>query len=107
MNCIKFSHYYKKLEKIDILNSVKLLQVFKSSLNDLSPSFLEYDTRYSYLGIRRRYHLKEGEYIVLIFMDSKDNLFTTIRPYNLEKYLYYVKYIGTSFILSIIEKGDE
>jgi hypothetical protein len=84
-NFIKFSTLdYYKLEHIDKAHPLILLEVFPvSSQQDLSKSFLEYDTKYkddeTLLG-ESYYPLSKVEsLLVLLFMDSQRRLFTTIR----------------------------
>ena len=83
-NFIKFSTLeYYKLEHIDKAHPVILLETFSvSSKEELSKSFTEYDTKYmnsdSLIG-DSYYKLPNGELLVLLFIDSHRNLFTTIR----------------------------
>jgi hypothetical protein len=96
---IKFSHRYKKLlnENNEVVKTATLLHVQIVNLEDLSPGFLCYDTDDG------KYKLPSwGKYLMLIFLKPETentgaNLFTTLRRYTPEKYVYYCNGIGRTF----------
>ena len=58
---------------------VTLLEVFVKKVEELSQSFIEYDTTF-YDGKQvDHYKLGKGEHLIILFRDSKGNLFTTVR----------------------------
>jgi len=80
MKSIKFSHRYRKLEKINVSNPVTLIDVLEISVSEWSDIFLEYDTVYFENGVKKNYPLRDdGRYLLLFFMDCDGCLFTTIR----------------------------
>lgn len=101
MNEIKFSHFYNKLFQIEITEPVILLQTFLVNKNNLSKSFLEYDTTY----LEGKYDLKGYHFVVLLFRDCRGFIFTTVRPTskNFDKYKYYTSKIGENFRVLITE----
>lgn len=93
---IKFSHRYSKLSGLDDNNQVKLLQVINVKLENLSNSFLFYDTD----GV---YQLpKKGDYLMLIFEKGLGDIFTTLRRTTPEKEKYYRAYEGEFFTIKIM-----
>lgn len=102
MNQIKFSHYYYKLE--DIANTATLIGVSPITINkNTSSILLDYDTTYE----GGRYELKNGEYLLLMFIDKNKKLFTTIRPkwngYG-DKEQYYRNKINQEFAIVFTEE---
>lgn len=99
---IKFSHNYLKLNAIDIKNKVRLVKLSLIMKEEQPKDFLNYDTGYyDDKGRKCYYNLKPGQHILLFFVDSKGTLFTTIRPFNLNKYSYYVKNKGCLFMVEV------
>jgi len=99
MNTIKFSHTYKKLEGVSSGSVVLLLQVIQVRLEDLSKAFLEYDTD------NGTYKLPSyGDYLMLIFQKENEQIFTTLRPNNARKYIYYQCKQGQLFKVLIEEQ---
>lgn len=104
-NSIKFSHRYPKLLGDDglVIKEAMLLQIIRVNLSGLSADFLNYDTNYG------EYPLPEyGEYIMLIFMKPTEgndaaNLFTTLRRFTEDKFVYYHEKIGQMFKIVTIE----
>jgi len=103
---IKFSHHYKKLMDLEgeevgetnaFVSHATLLEVQIVNLDQFHKEFLDYDTD------NGQYKLpKKGRYLMLIFLKpDKCNLFTTLRPFTLEKYNYYLKLIGKEFEIEI------
>ncbi len=102
-NKIKFSHNYSKLMS---QTSARLMWVFEftkdESLNqDL---FIAYDTLIE--DTQEFYELKDGKYVVLLFLGNDGIPFTTIRPrkgrYG-DKLEYYSGKIGEKFEIVIKE----
>ena len=97
-NFIKFStlSYYKLKDIVDD-QPVILLEVFQvSSVEGLSKSFLDYDTKYkddqTLIGDSHFKIPKSGSLLVLLFIDERGRLFTTIRSRygkSGDKYTYY------------------
>ncbi len=90
MNKIKFSHRYEKLGKIPNHSKVVLMQVITIDQDLLSDSFIEYDTMWLDEELNENhYELPKSELLILIFMTSKCELFTTIRRFIPQKFAYY------------------
>lgn len=100
---IKFSHNYFKLHNQTIaeLIDVKRITIDK----DTPPELLKYDTAYD----GGMYELKNGSYVMLVFLGNLGIPFTTIRPakgrYG-DKYLYYHQHIGDIFDVVVKEEGN-
>jgi hypothetical protein len=99
MTVIKFSHRYRKLPR-DFQRS-KLLDVLLVNLEDMSPSFREYDTSFEVDGATDFYPLPaRGEYMLLLLQAGEGcgHLWTTIRSRwggkGNDKYQYYKSKIG-------------
>ena len=92
MNTIKFSHDYPKLHG---QTSAELLAVRPLKIDAHTPrELLEYDTTYN----GRRYPLKSGDYIQLIFLGNLRIPFCTIRSaYPASKVRYYYNSVGHTF----------
>lgn len=104
MRKIKFSHHYVKLWKIDTSEPITLVQVWNTDKKELMPEFLEYDTVYYSEGDKRNYVLGlSGKCMVLFFVDSNGNLFTTIRRSTLQKEQYYNTSVGCDFQIEYTE----
>jgi len=92
---IKFSHKYPKLMGLEgeFVEEAKLLEVVVVDLEDLSPSFLEYDSDYG------KFEFPEsGRYLMLIFLKpDSNNLFTTLRKGTEEIEHKYRSGIGKKF----------
>jgi hypothetical protein len=104
MPTIFFSHRYPKLldRHNNVVESAKLIGLFRVKLEDLHPSFLFYDTD------NGKYELpKKGDFLMLLFLKpfethvTEQNLFTTLRRYTPEKYEYYRKVVGFDFEIVI------
>ena len=102
---IKFSHNYYKLHnqtKAQLI-SIKSIVIDKDTPSEL----LEYDTTYD----GGRYELKNGHYVMLVFLGNLGIPFTTIRSANGrygDKFIYYQAHIGELFDIIITEeKRDE
>ena len=102
---IKFSHWYPKLPEMS--DRALLMQVFEIDRKDISPVFLEYDTKYFHgdHGEDRYYKLPDGKLIVLLFYGNDDTVFTTIRRYTPGKFDYYKSCEGKRFKICIL--GDD
>lgn len=103
---ILFSHIYSKLldSHNDVIESAKLIGVFRVNIEDLHPSFLSYDTD------NGKYKLPEkGTFLMLLFLKpfetyvTDQNLFTTLRRYTPQKDTYYWQKVGMDFNI-IVEK---
>ena len=102
MNPIKFSHRYDKLPGCGN-QKVRLLEVFKVNLDDLSARFIDYDTM---RGGERSWNLPKGELLVLLFEPTccpDCGLFTTVRRWTEQKEKYYRGQRG-EFLELIIEE---
>jgi hypothetical protein len=99
-----FSHTtYDKLRNIDVKSPITLLETFVKTINNLSAPFLEYDTTYHVGENKFNFHLIKGSYIVLLFIDSNAQLFTTIRPHTVKKLDYYNAMRGRKFMVEFKE----
>lgn len=97
MNNIKFSKEYIKLHG---QTSAKLLAVYPQTIDETYRELIDYDT----IAVDgSRYELKDGKYILLVFIGNKHIPFTTIR---LDKPLmngmkskldYYKEKVGEDF----------
>jgi hypothetical protein len=101
---IKFSHRYSKLIRTEsskngyLVKEAKLLEVISVLIKNISKEFLDYDTDDG------KYELpKKGNFLMLIFQKSKYDIFTTMRRYTPEKYVYYKLKIGQVFDIEIME----
>lgn len=90
---MKFSHLYLKF-KGKFPKRAFLLQVFPTNRVELSDAYVKYDTEYLEKGQRRFYPLPAGDLLVLLLIDDKQNLFTTIRSFDVEKARYYGSLVG-------------
>ena len=101
---IKFSHSYFKLNRIPNgplgtvtpVKSATLIKAISLMLKDLPDSFIAYDTAYP----DGNYPLKQGKYLLLLFL-TNEFLFTTLRPYNPQKEIYYRGKEGQVFIVEV------
>ena len=102
MKIIKFSHVYEKF-KGKIPKTARLLEVFIMYGERFSKEFLSYDTKYiNNRGSFSFYPIgKSGEYIVLLFLDENNNLWTTLRFETVEKYNYYRASRGEVFKVEV------
>lgn len=105
MNKIKFSNEYFKLA--NIYNKIgkkeaRLMQAIKIHYNDLNKELIKYDTTYG----NGAYPLPKTDLILLIFnaYQYKGGVFTTIRRYTPNKWVYYKKAEGELFEVVIDEK---
>ena len=98
---IKFSHNYYKLHN---QTKAQLISVKKIVIDKDTPSeLLEYDTTYD----GGRYELKNGHYVMLVFLGNLGIPFTTIRPANGrygDKFINYQAHIGELFDIIIKEE---
>lgn len=93
---ITFTKWLRKLEGIDTSRPVTLVHASHTRINRLSAEFLRYDTRFS--GDRGFYNLESMDHIILLlFVDSSGALFSTLRPFEDKKLLYYSSSIGQPF----------
>jgi len=105
MKQIKFSHWYFKLASVYSRNGDKkarLLQVLKIQYNELTEDLIKYDVTY---GDMESYPLPKTDLILLVFnaYNSKGGLFTTIRRYTPNKFVYYKKAQGEIFEVVVDE----
>jgi hypothetical protein len=95
MPTIEFAHLYDKLRVLGTSRIATLLEVLPVRLEELSETFLKYDTTYS----NGQYELpKSGEYLLLIFR-APAGIFTTLRTP--EQREYYKSHIGAEFDLDV------
>ena len=105
MNQIKFSHEYFKLVNIKQDNPIQLIEVFQKPTEELSQAFKEYDTAYPDGTSIAHYPLGKGLHLILLFRDSKGNLFTTVRRFTHEKFVYYNSKRGELFDVIFTEEN--
>jgi len=96
---IRFSHNYTKFRGRRVTEA-NLLEVLTVELKDLSAPFLEYDTAHK----TGNYPLKNGRYLLLI-LEARGLIFTTLRPWNAKKEEYYRSGIGERFTIEISEEN--
>lgn len=91
MSKIKFSQRYSKLMTGNgFCKKLYLLDVINIKLEDLSESFLDYDTDEGTFELP-----KKGDYMMLLFKkDTTTHLMTTLRRRTPEKEKYYRSLIG-------------
>lgn len=100
MNSIKFSKEYVKLHG---QMSATLLKVYHITINETDDrDLLDYDT----VAVDgTRYELKNGRYLLLVFLGDKGIPFTTIRSDKpamnglKSKYDYYSEKVGEEFVI--------
>lgn len=100
-NQIKFSNYYLKFGTLgkSVPKFSSLIEVLVVNLEDLSESFLDYDTRFTGGTFKLP---KKGKYLLLIFQNSPIHaLFTTLRKWTKRKEDFYKKKRGRVFRLEI------
>ena len=105
MKTIKFSSRYTK-HPLNIMNGseVRLIEALNSKFEDLSDTFIEYDTKH-YCG--GHYKLPEkGDCLVLLFLGDgpiydTSELFTTVRRSTPEKEMYYRGLRGQKLVVKI------
>jgi hypothetical protein len=99
MITVKFSHVYSKMPPGAFAVPTKLLQVLTCDASELSLPFIDYDTTYA----EGRYALPTGKLIIL-FLKTNGQLWTTIRRWTPEKINYYKLHVGEDVQ---IEKTEE
>ena len=102
---IKFSHYYLKMQGFDLDRSFTLVAVWFTTLQSLTPSFIDYDTTYTEQGINnifQKYPLQKGDLITL-YLVQDFRLMTTVRRYTVEKFHFYSKLVGQEVMVKIVE----
>ena len=103
MNTITFSHIYTKFPKGLMQSPIKqarLIQVHLTHSDNLSGEFINYDTKIEGGGY---YKLPKGALLLLIFKRF-ESIFTTIRPWNVEKERYYKLHTGEIFAIKILKE---
>ena len=106
MNIIKFSHKYVKMlqnEDVKTPSTAQLIGVFKTTKQELSKEFIEYDTKYFDNQSPTQYSyypLPDGELFVL-FLKSGTMMWTTVRRFTPQKYGYYINNCGKTFEVKI------
>ncbi len=101
MKSLKFDHVYLKFPcGLFSGDEVRLLEVFKTTFEELHEDFRFYDTMTHKF---KKYQLpKTGDALVLLLIFGTE-LFTTIRKYTPEKEEYYRSLRGTNLIVEIAE----
>jgi hypothetical protein len=93
---IRFSHDYFKL--MGAGEKAILLQMWLVERDRLNKNFVAYDTCYEdKKGNLQYYELPKGQLLCLLFFSNTGELFTTMRPYNMGKEMYYKEKIGKWF----------
>ncbi|MBK8397478.1 MAG: hypothetical protein IPL26_19870 [Leptospiraceae bacterium] len=105
MNKIKFSHEYLKLGNIKQDQPVQLIEVFQKPTEEFSKAFKDYDTTYPDGSSIAYYPLGKGLHIILLFRDSFGNVFTTVRRFTHEKFVYYNSQRGELFDVVFTEEN--
>jgi hypothetical protein len=109
LNTISFSHKnYEKLKKIIVDKPIILLETFVKDRKYLHEKFIEYDTRYKTpSGNQNSFRLSNNKLLMLLFIDSENNLFTTLRPFNVKKARYYDAVRGQKFMIKFTENIED
>ena len=95
---IRFSHAYRKLcDACAGTNQAQLIAVLPVNLEDLHPSFIDYDTDGGKYALP-----KKGKYLLLLFR-SRRGIFPTLRRDFPTKRSYYESMIGTTFEVMITD----
>lgn len=82
----------------------QLFQVIRINFKELSKRFILYDTCYTECNQIKYYELPKTDLIMLIFGSMyNSHIFTTIRRYTPNKYVYYSDSIGDYFEVVIDE----
>ncbi|WP_125178638.1 hypothetical protein [Leptospira harrisiae] len=102
-NKINFQNYYLKLgydiskpsQNDTISRFALLIQVIRINKNDLSKSFIEYDTRF----IGGTFQIPDNEELLLLIFREQFfyKIFTTLRSYTKRKESFYRKRVGQPF----------
>ncbi|MCB1156054.1 MAG: hypothetical protein H7A25_22410 [Leptospiraceae bacterium] len=108
-NEIKFSHLYYKMEDVEYKFPITLLDVFVTRAENLTGEFKEYDTKYFDGKTMQNYKLpKTGEVLILLFLDHKNRLFTTVRTRygknKQDKFVYYKQKCGQRFKVNLLNQ---
>lgn len=112
LRLIKFSHDYMKLPAGWIGKQARLIDAIPTSIKRLKETcldFLAYDTRYRYNPEHKEepghypLHFETGLVLLFYHIQTK-TIFTTIRPFNPEKYAYYTALRGKIFTLAYTGK---
>ena len=85
---MRFSENFTKF-KGDMPPRAFVLQVLKVEKCELSKPFTDYDTLFIKNGQREHYKITDGTQILIILVDDRQHLFTTLRSYDDEKFKYY------------------
>ena len=93
---IKFTGEYNKMP--EDYNSSILLDVAQDYTENLSPEFIEYDTRRK---DGTQYPLPDGKIIMLFLLTKKGHLWTTLRRFTQRKWEYYRSNIGNQYEIII------
>ena len=95
INRIRFSGSYVKLKEFNLDEPVMLMEIFKTSKEKLSKTFISYDTLKTNGDY---YRLPAGPLIMLLFIEPKTKkIFTTLRTYNQFKWGHYQYKRGEMF----------
>jgi hypothetical protein len=111
MNTIKFSHTYPKLWNQETARLLKVERIIVP--DDFSESFREYDTQYigdphySTGKYYEYYPIKNGKYLLLVFLGNHKIPFTTLRKDTADKADFYLSKIGYTFKIEIEEQEGE
>lgn len=105
MNKIKFSNEYDKIKGLNGCNA-QLLAVDAVEFEKLDKEFLKIDSRYTEDSAIKYFEFSKTntKYILLLFY-SKGGIFTTLRPYDGDKFEFYCDRIYEYFTIIIEKKG--
>jgi hypothetical protein len=120
MKIIKFSHQYRKIldsnsnvigtsKILKVVETATLLQVIPVNIEDLSQSFVDYDTEKGLYKLPTR----RGKYMMLIFLKPYNclvtslNLFTTLRRWSPEREQDYKNSVGEDFVIELSDGPAE
>jgi hypothetical protein len=84
----------------------RLILVLRINKNELSQTFIDYDTKYSVNGEYKHYPLPEGNLILLLFAVGGSKLIPTVRRFYQRKFDYYKKLEGKIVELVVENEQD-
>lgn len=108
MSAIRFSHRYNKMPAFVLDGKTILLDVYKTTTEDLCVPFINFDTQYFNEQYEPRFYpLPPGEILVLLLMSedlTDKEVWTTIRRWTPRKEQFYKSKRGEEFTIEITGK---
>lgn len=108
MNQINFSHYYEKFPPGFALS--QLVNVRVVDVNELSRSFVDFDTMYiDEYGNKQYFKLPDDRMVIVLLLVTayeaagKRALWSTIRRYSLNKLDHYARNVGGWFNCVVVK----